>query len=512
MLGALSSCAPAQPAQPPAPAKPAEPKKGGSIVVADSGSTVPSPDPHLAATISGHSGASMIADPLLMWKDEKYVGLLAEKWDVSPDGLTYTFTLREGIKFHNGTVIDANAVKANYERIRDPKDPKPSAGSLALVDAIEVVNPRTLRLKLKSMDPDFLRNLIALWIIDPATWGGVKEGKYPAGSGAFKVAQYVEDQKLVLERFDGYWDGPAVLDRITIKAVPDPGTQVVELETGSADIITFAPPREGARLSTAGFKVMPFGRVNWARVVINMKTVDDLAIRKAICYAINREAIIQVAYSGYGEPMLSLTVPGSWGHIPAPAYTYNVAEAKKVLDAAGYKDTNGDGIREKNGKNIVLHLPTRGDDEAWLRATQMIQQMLFDIGIGTSITTAARLSYYTEVRVGNYDISWWLSNAPPEPPIAFGNLEGASYWNVSQLPKDSKLQLKLDELIAASRKTLDQKQRAEYFKQINQLVYDEAIEALGMWLRQIYVASPKLQNIYVAPSGIMYQFHKWSLK
>ncbi|MFO8060982.1 MAG: ABC transporter substrate-binding protein, partial [Bacillota bacterium] len=211
--------------------------------------------------------------------------------------------------------------------------------------------------------------------------------------------------------------------------------------------------------------------------------------------------------------MDQLAVPGSWAHDEsAPSYYYDPDEAKAVLDEAGYVDTDEDGIREINGEPINLHLPVRGDDDAWLRATQMIQQMLFDVGIGTEISTAARLSYYDAVRTGKYDITLWLSNAAAEPPVACGNLDGTSYWNVSQYPSDHPVQVKIDELIVAGRSTLDFDERKQYYSEVNELVYDEAIEAYGWWMFQIYAANPDIKDVFLAPSGIFYLTHLWHLE
>jgi len=476
-------------------------EEGGSIVIAMQGNEVPPPDAHDASTISDLCGASMFCEPLIIWKDGEYIGLLAEDWEVSDDGLT---------EFHNGKVLNAQMIKDNIERIRDPNDPKYASGTLTIISDIEVIDDSTVALHLEKMDPDFLLRLTStsVCIQEPSSW----ESGDPAGTGPFQVTEYIPDEKLVVTRFDNYWGEKALLDEIQMRPVPDPSTLVVELETGGAHLILFAPPSEGKRLEELGFNVMPFGRVNWARVAYNMTTVTDKAVREAIAYALDRQAIIDVAYAGYGEIMENLIVPGSWADNDLSGFTYDPEKSKQILDDAGYVDTDENGIREIDGEDIVLHLPTRGDDSAWLRATQMIQKMLFDVGINTEITTAARLSYYEEVRTGNYDITWWLSNAVPEPPVAAGNLEGVSYWNVSQFPKDHPVQLQIDELISNARSILDREERAAYYHELNELWFEEAVEAPGMWLRQIYVADPALKGMYLAPSGVMYQFEQMYLE
>ena len=488
--------------------EPAGPQEGGSIVIAQPAPNVPPPDIHNASNIGDLCGASMIGEPLIFWRDEDYHGSLADSWDVSEDGLTYTFNVRTGVKFHNGETLDAHDIIANFDRITNPEDPRYAAGSFANVVNYEATGDMTFTLELGGMDPDFLAKILTVWILEPGSW---ETGDY-AGTGPFMIGEYAEDERLVLNRFEDYWGGMPNLESITFRGIPDAGTQVLELETGGIDMALFAPPKEGQRLEDLGFNVMEFGRVNWARLVFNMSTVTDLDLRRAIAYAIDRQALIDVAYAGYGVPMDQLAVPGSWAYDEnAPSYTYDPARATAVLDEAGYVDASGDGIREINGEPIVLHLPVRGDDEAWLRATQMIQQMLFDVGISTQITTAARLPYYDAVRTGGFDITLWLSNAAAEPPVAIGNLDGASYWNVSQYPKDHPVQVNINELIVAGRSTLDFDERKQHYSEINQLVYDEAIEAFGWWMFQIYAARSEINDVFLAPSGIFYQTHLWYL-
>ncbi|MFO8059559.1 MAG: ABC transporter substrate-binding protein, partial [Bacillota bacterium] len=217
----------------------------------------------------------------------------------------------------------------------------------------------TVTMELEGMDPDFLAKMLTTWILEP---GSCETGDF-AGTGPFMIAEFAEDERLTLNRFDDYWGGKPKLDQVVFRGIPDPDTQILELETGGIDIALFAPPKEGQRLEGLGFNVMEFGRVNWARVVFNMTTVTDLDVRRAICYAIDRQALIDVAYAGYGVVMDQLAVPGSWAHDEsAPSYYYDPDEAKAVLDEAGYVDTDEDGIREINGEPINLHLPVRGDD------------------------------------------------------------------------------------------------------------------------------------------------------
>lgn len=240
-----------------------------------------------------------------------------------------------------------------------------------------------------------------------------------------------------------------------------------------------------------------------------MQTVTELSIRKAISYALDRDAIKYVAYAGLAEEMTTIAIQDTWLYDDTiGGYQYDLDRANEILDAEGWAKGR-DGIRIKDGEPIRFHLPTRGDDEAWLRSTQMIQQMLLDIGIDTYITTADSQTFYSQVRTGDYDLAWWLSNAPPEPPIAHGNLRSASYWNVTQYSPEDPIMVRFDELHVLSTATIDFAERAVYYHEMQQLHYDEAIEALGLWLQQVHVANPALKGLEVAPTGVVYDAFNW---
>jgi len=232
VVGALAGCAPEaepdepedEPEEPEEPEEepdepeeepdPEDPKEGGSMVMAIAGEEVAPPDAHDAATISDLSGAAMFSEPLVIWKDGEFIGVLAEDWDVSDDGLTYTFHLRDGVQFHNGEMFTAEDVVKNYERIVDPDDPKYSAGVLAIINDMEAVDDLTVVMHVDYMDPDFLTRLDRVWMLEPGSWA---DDEYPVGTGPFEITGYAEDEYLTVERFDGYWGDTPYLDDITMR-------------------------------------------------------------------------------------------------------------------------------------------------------------------------------------------------------------------------------------------------------------------------------------------------------
>ena len=480
-------------------------QRGGTVVLSYKGNTVPDPDPQLARNVGAETVALMMADPLVRWEEGAVVPVLATSWEMAPDGMSYTFHLRKGVKFHNGVPLTAEAVELNIERIMNPDNAMPAAGRVANVASVEALDGLTLCVNMEKVDPDFPAKMEGVYIIEPGSLEGRDEGDAVAGSGAFRLVadEYVRDQQMVLEKFPDYWGGEPYLDRVVVRLIPDEATAVIELEQGTIDFMEFALSKDVARLEAAGYQPFIFGFINWANVAINLETVTDVALRKAMCYALDSQAIIDGVYAGLGKVQKTLGYPGSWLENTEVGYPYDPEEAKRILDEAGYVDTDGDGIREMNGKNIDLHFPTRSQDE-WMRATQLIQQMYLDVGIGTHITIAERMPFYDGVRAGDYDIAWWLQNATPTPPIALYSWDSREYWSMHQQEQPV-----FQALIEAAESKTDQEKRAVLYKEIQKIFYEQAYGALGMWVKQVHIAAPTLHGMKVGPIGTAYNSHLW---
>ncbi|MBX3143768.1 MAG: ABC transporter substrate-binding protein [Trueperaceae bacterium] len=472
-----------------------------SVTIASPGTTGALIDPQRNNTIAAYTVSNLLADPLLYYLDGEYQGRLATSWTFDEASLTYTFDLRQGVTFQNGVPLTAEAVVFSLDRILDATDPLPQAGALANIVDVRAVDDATVQIEINTVNPDFLLNLALAFIVEP---GSAADGATPVGSGPFSVVEYEPDQRILLQRFDAYWDGAAQLAEIVVRNIPDPGTLVLELEAGTVDLIMFTPPQEVVRLGNSGFTPMPFGAVNSAYVALNNATLGT-ELRQAICLAIDRNVVLDTAYAGLGTPQYTIAKDGSWARDPSVSgYTFDPEGAAQVLDAAGIVDTNGDGWRELNGQNIVLDFQSRGDGE-WLLSTQIIQQFLSDVGLNSNITTSERLVYYDAVRLGNYDLGWFISNAQPEPPIMNGIFHSTEFWNVSQAKRDD-----LDAAIDTGRGTADQAARAQAYFELQRLVYEDAIQCPMFWVEQAHVTSSALDGVQVSAQGVLLNGHTWS--
>lgn len=465
------------------------------------GATGADADPHRTSNMGSHTVSNLTADPLLRYIEGEYAPALANSWETSEDGLQHTFHLRDDVLFNDGTPLNAEAIAFNFARITNPDDPLFAAGQLVSVTSVEAADDLTVVITLSAVDPDFLLKLTSIWMVSPASAEG---GATPIGSGPFIITDYEPDQHIRLVRNDNYWAGTPHFETVTVRNIPEPGTLVLELEAGTADAIVFAPPNHIERLGQAGFNVVPFGSVNTAMLAIQNTNVGDVDLRRAICYAIDSSVVLNTAYAGLGRLMHGIALEDGWAFNPdVPTFGYDPELAMEILEAAGYVDSNGDGIREKDGQPLNLDFQARGDGE-WLLATQIIQQFLGDVGIGTSITPSDRDTYYDNMRTGNYDIGWWLSNAQPEPPIIEYVFHSGDFWNVVHLDRE-----RVDELVMTGRTTADQDVRAEAFFELQQIFFDEAIQCPVFWVHQTHVFAPNLQGVLTDSRGLLFDAHNW---
>lgn len=464
------------------------------------GSAGPVIDPHRASNVGQYTVAQLMADPLVMYEDGAYLPALAESWTVSDDGRTVTFMLREGVTYHDGRPVDADSIVWNVERITDPADPLVLASQFATLEAITARDAYVVEMTLSGVDPEFLLKLTSVGMVSPAAG----EGGAPVGAGPFVVQEFLPDERMTLTRNEAYWAGAPALETIVVRNIPDPSTLVLELEAGTVDLVTFAPLSQARRLEAAGFTLATFGRINTAVLAINNVAVSDARLRQAICYAVDRDVVLDVAYAGLGRPQTTIALQGSWAHDPdVTGYTYDAERARAILDEAGFVDTNGDGIREIDGRPIDLDFQSRSDGE-WLLATQILQQYLADVGIGTTITAHDSATYYANVRTGAYELGWWLSNAQPEPPIVEYVFHSGDFWNVIQ-----KHRPRVDELVMIGRTNADQDVRAEAYFELQRIFADEAIQCPLFWVEQAHVYDANLQGVKSTPRGVLYGAHAW---
>jgi peptide/nickel transport system substrate-binding protein len=336
-------------------------------------------DPHIHANSELGIALSSVYDTLVVQdKDGQFRPSLAEKWEVSADGTEYTFKLRPGVKFHDGTPFNAAAVVANLKRISDPATQSQKAVFLlGPYDSSEALDDLTVRIKLKAPYAPLLDGLgqVYLGMASPAAleeWGDQYQ-LHQVGTGPFKFVSYQERQELVLEKNADYaWapairkhQGPAYLDRIEFRFYSDAATRLPALISGQADVMGELPVTDAQQLSAAAnaqrFKLYPVA-VPGTSVQFFQNTalppLDDPKVRQALLYLTDRQALMKAVFGEFSPvatgPLAAVTKFAMGPTLSAAPYLYDPAKGRALLAEAGWTDSDGDGVLDKGGQKLGL--------------------------------------------------------------------------------------------------------------------------------------------------------------
>jgi len=405
---------------------------------------------------------------------------LATSWTISDDGLVYTFKLREGVKFHDGTPFDAEAVKFNFERFWDESSPNFYAKAKAFVVAytkwiksVEVVDPMTVKITLTAPNYQWLRQGLQSYgqplMVSPTAvkeYGNEGIAAHPVGTGPFKFVERDQGVKTVLVKNEDYWGNKAILDKVIFRPIQDPATRVNALESGEIQMMTTPPWDEIDRLVGEGFVLttndnVPY--INFIHLNFHNEALKDIRVRKAINMAIDREGIAKEIYRSTGRAEYGMLSPGTDAYDPTfTSFSYDPEEAKKLLAEAGY----GDGLK------LVFEIPQYGTGEI---VETWIQRDLKKVGIDVELRKFEWVTYLGKWAggmsddVGMNEIGWgmstpaWINIVSRCDTVAPGGQNSGYYCNK-----------KVDELLDQAIVTPDPAVARGLYQQANRIIMDDA--------------------------------------
>lgn len=315
-------------------------------------------------------------------KEMKLQNVLAESFDASKDGLTYTIKLRSGIKFQDGSDFNAEAVKVNLDRASNPDNHLKRYNLFKSVATTEVLDPTTVKITLKQPFSAFINTLAspAAAMISPTALKkyGKEIGFHPVGTGPFELDTWNQTDFVKVKKFAGYWKkGYPKLDTITWRPVVDNNTRAAMLQTGEANF-AFPVPYEQAKLLEKNTKLdlvtSPSIMQRYISFNVTQKPFDNPKVREAINYAINRQALVKVAFAGYATPATGIVPPAIQYSQAYPAPEYNPAKARELLKEAGYP----------NGFTTTLW--SSHNHSTAQKVLQFTQQQLAQVGIKATVT------------------------------------------------------------------------------------------------------------------------------
>jgi peptide/nickel transport system substrate-binding protein len=422
-------------------------------------------DPHVNASSELGIPLTSVYDTLV-YQDQNgnFVPGLAQRWEISDDGLTYTFYLRDDVTFHDGTAFNAAAVQANLERITNPDTASQKAVfMLGPYQSTTVLDEFTVQIHLSRPYAPLLDALgqVYLGIASPAAlekWGADYQF-HQVGTGPFKFVEYVPNDHLTLERNPDYKWGPSVfenqgqayLERVEFRFFSDPATRAPALETKEMHVMGEVPPRDAARLdSSADFVLhaIPIpGQPSQFFLNTGLAPLDDLRVRQALLYATDRQAIVQTLFGDTSPAGLGPLSAVSQGYDRAVGdfYPYDPGKAAALLEEAGW--LNNDGIREKDGAPLQLTMILGGwgfnPDMA-----QLIQAQWAEVGVQLNAEVAAYPALLEAGRSGSHHLAGFnLFGRDANLLWTFYHSQGG--FNFSHV-NDPKLDALLDQAASAS--------------------------------------------------------------
>jgi peptide/nickel transport system substrate-binding protein len=497
------------------------PQQGGTITVAFSDE----PD-QLDVHKSGMAVANIIAGNLgggLVTQDPETLDFepyLAEEWDVSEDGKTWTFKIRSGVTFHDGTPLTAQSFVETYQRALDPDTASKVAGSnLSTIESVSASDDQTLVLKLKEPFAPLLQYLSDPGWLQPLSMAAIEKygdqyGRNPVGVGPWKFESWETGQAITLVRNEEFkWaepffdnQGAAKADKLVFRFITENQTKLAALESGSIDIAAKVEAKDAKRYRNSDqFEVHEQLR-NGLGLFMIMNTqseeLQDVTVRKAVNMAVNKDAIIKAVIQGEGLPAYGPLPPTFFGYDPSVeeyGYQYNLEQAKKHLEQAGWS-LNSDGFMAKNGEVLSLDLLTM--EGTWSKAAQLTQAMLKEVGIEVNIVMLEWGALLENATNGNFDMTLmgYTFNDPDVLYLFLHSSQADGGLNLGDVRDE-----KLDNLLDKGRTTVESSARKEIYAELQKYIIDQAWWVPIYTEKQFYVVNKRVKEISIHPfRGLLY--------
>jgi peptide/nickel transport system substrate-binding protein len=494
-------------------------EEGGTLIIGMESDT-DMLDPHLAGgwvtmRVNNQIFEPLIGEDLSKSSDEapvpELIPVLAKDWDVSEDGLTYTFYLREGVKFHDGTPFNAEAVAFNAKRIGDPDfeyfDPLAKTRtfrSFQFYDGVEVIDEHTVAIKLKNPFADFPRMLAqinSLQIVSPTsvmTYSNDGVGENPAGTGPFKFDSRVRGEHITLVKNEDYWGEKARLDKVIFRPLSDSASRVLAIQNDEVDIIAVPPPDAIDNLKGQGLDVLQGEppHVWYLSFNFDNEIMQNQKVRQAINYAINREGIANELLNGTVHPAYTMQSRGNVGFDPERRwYEYDPEKAMELLEEAGYGD----------GFSTTFQTSVDGSGQLLPVAIgEWIQRDLANVGIDVTLDTSEWISYLATYNDGmDENVGFNQMSSGRTSPYFLAMVSHSDFAAPGGFNSGKYIDPELDEVILNAVTAIDQDESLELWNQAEEMIMEDAAFAPIVNDSAPYVVHPRVQG-FVVPAEQWY--------
>ena len=442
-------------------------------------------NPHLYA---GEMYAQeMLYETLVNITADGYEGCLAESWDISEDGKIYTFHIRDGVKFSDGEVCDANAIKANFDAIIENKDRHTWLEMMNLLVGVSAPDDKTFVIELSEPYYPLLTELGVtrpFAMISPKAMkdGSTKDGVNAyIGTGPYVLTDFVTDEYVVFEANDDYWGEQPKIKKITVKVIPDNQTRILALEKGEIDMIFGKNMIDADAINqytgNDKFTVSLSDPTSTRQIVLNTTrdVLADKEVRQALQHATNKQTISEGIFYGLEQPadtLFAKTVP--YCDIDLEPYAYDVELAQSMLDEAGWV-VGADKIREKDGQKLNIDLLYNSDSVTEKAIAEYLQSEYQKIGISLNIHGEEEQSYRDNMKAGNFDMVFNICwGTPYDPQSSLAAMRAPVYGDyAAQLGLEDKADI--DQAITDILVSTDETKRQELYTFVLTRLHEDAV-------------------------------------
>ena len=441
-------------------------------------------DPHVSTAANDFRIAVNIYDGLVRNKPGtlEIEPALATDWTISENGLEYTFNLREGVAFHDGTPFNAEAVKFNFDRMLDENHPFAATGPFPLafffsaVEGVEVVDDLTVKFTLNEPFAPFMSNLASPTglIVSPAAVeaSGADYGRNPVGTGAFKFEEWQSNTSVVASRNEDYWDGAPALEAVIFRPITDANTRVAEMLSGGIDVLLETPPDNVAQFrDDANYSVVEAVGPHVWYVMLNAKEgpFADVRVRQAVNYAVNKESLVNDVLQGTAEVSAGPIPPAfNWAYNEeVTPYPYDPEKAKALLAEAGAEGATLTFLVTEGGSGMLDPVPMG----------TAIQADLAAVGLNVEIQTYEWNTFLSEVNPGlegKADMAEmaWMTSDPDTLP--FLTLRTAAFPAEGGFNSSYYSNPEVDALLDQARVSTNPEERGDLYRQVQTITHEDA--------------------------------------